>query len=281
MGTAYFDLFPRPRQVPALRAISRRARRWRHADGTRELPWTAIVGNWPAPGGRDPSLLTHTDVVVLFHEFGHAMARSSLDRSPYVTLGERRLRQDFVEAPSQMLENWMWEPGVLARDLEALRDGQAAPRLADSSGCSRSSTSATATTGARRRSTRRTTWRSTPRNRRIDPTRLWYKLFHRSCRSPRSRAPRPEASFGHLMGGYDAGYYGYSLVEGVRAGSVHAVRAGGDPRSEGRTRVPRRRPRARGTEEPGMLVQRFLGRPVNDSAFYRELGISRGVSETP
>ena len=110
IGTTYFDLFPRPGKfshfanwplVPARRL----------ADGTYRPPVTAILGNWPRPAPGAPALLSHQDVITFFHEFGHNLA-ALLATAPYETLSAG-FRQDFVEAPSQMLENFMWEPAIL------------------------------------------------------------------------------------------------------------------------------------------------------------------------
>jgi metallopeptidase MepB len=83
-------------------------------DGTRQFPSTALLGSWPKPSSGDPSLLQHSDVVLLFHELGHCIhelvaltknARFHGTASPV----------DFAEAPSQMLENWCWIPSQLKR----------------------------------------------------------------------------------------------------------------------------------------------------------------------
>ena len=105
----YFDMFPRDGKVrphdagPADRG-----------QGTRgpQVPVTAIVGNLRAPSGGVPSLLTHDDVEGLFHEFGHAL-HGSLTGAPDASLSGSSVEWDFVETPSQALENWIWEPGVL------------------------------------------------------------------------------------------------------------------------------------------------------------------------
>ena len=85
---------------------------------------SGIVGNWPTPAPGKPALLSHGDVITFFHEFGHLMA-GTLVSVPYPTLGN--LRQDFVEAPSQMLENWMWQPAVLARVSRNVTTGKPLP----------------------------------------------------------------------------------------------------------------------------------------------------------
>jgi Zn-dependent oligopeptidase len=270
IGTAYLDLFPRPDKFQHFAQFPVDAT-WRHADGTRELPSAAIVGNWPAPGGKEPSLLSHQDVLVFFHEFGHAVAQLT-DRSPYVTLGAGGLRQDFVEAPSQMLENWMWEPAVLARvsshyetgkplpdslikrmlALKHFRDGfngtgqafYAAYDLALHSG-----------------------------NPSVDPLALWNKLSAELQAMPDMEGNLGPAGFGHLMQGYDAGYYGY-LWSKVYAQDLYTRFAREGPMNPRVGRAYREivvGPAA--TQEPDTALRRFLGRPLSYDAFFAEMGI--------
>ncbi|MCA1481004.1 M3 family metallopeptidase, partial [Bradyrhizobium sp. NBAIM08] len=78
------------------------------------LPVASIVANFTPPSDGKPSLLTHDEVETLFHEFGHIM-HQTLTRAPYASLSGSATAQDFVEAPSQMLENWVWNKQILAR----------------------------------------------------------------------------------------------------------------------------------------------------------------------
>ena len=125
MGTVYLDLFPRPDKYDHFADFGLVYGRTLPS-GARQLPVTAIVGNWPAPTGGQPSLLSHSDVETFFHEFGHAVAAIA-DESPYLTTSTSNLRQDFVEAPSQMLENWMWQPEVLKRVSHHVTTGKPLP----------------------------------------------------------------------------------------------------------------------------------------------------------
>ena len=108
----------------------------------------------------------------------------------------------------------------------------------------------------------------------IDPTRTWDRLYPQYLPFTQPENTWPEAAFGHLMGGYEAGYYGYLWSKRYAQDMFTRFEREGilDPKSGRAYRddilVPS------GTEEPDVLVQRFLGRPVSDSAFYRELGIA-------
>jgi Zn-dependent oligopeptidase len=269
LGRLYFDLYPRPNKFqhfanfPLVPNMTR-------ADGARQLPWTAIIGNWPLPTPGHPALLTHFNVIVLFHEFGHAMA-ALLDQSPYPTTSNFRL--DFVEAPSQMLENWIWQPDILKRISRHVTTGRQLPdslirrmialkHLNDGVYWGRQVFYAaydmalhTGPAGA-------------------DPTRTYFDLFPRVMPFAQPAGTLPEASFNHIMGGYEAGYYGYlwaklysqdMFTRFARAGVL-------DPAAGRAYRDDILAPA--GTEEPDVLVRRFLGRPMSEAAFYRELGLS-------
>ena len=281
IGTAYLDLFPRPDKFQHFAQFPVDAT-WRHPDGTRELPSAAIVGNWPAPGGKEPSLLSHSDVLTFFHEFGHAVAQLT-DRSPYLTLGAGGLRQDFVEAPSQMLENWMWEPAVLARvskhyetgkplpdslikrmlALKHFRDGFNGTGQAFYAGYDLALHSGTPS---------------------VDPLALWNKLSAEMQAVPEMEGNLGPAGFGHLMSGYDAGYYGY-LWSKVYAQDLYTRFAKEGPMNPSTGRAYREivvGPAA--TQEPDTALQRFLGRPLSYDAFFAEMGIGgagNGGKPTP
>jgi metallopeptidase MepB len=82
------------------------------ADGTRNYPSTALVCNFSKPSANKPSLLKHHEVVTLFHELGHGI-HDLVARTKYSYFHGTSVVDDFVEAPSQMLENWCWTPSVL------------------------------------------------------------------------------------------------------------------------------------------------------------------------
>jgi len=81
--------------------------------GTR-LPWASLVCNFPNPA-EGPALMDHKDVVTFFHEFGHLIHHLLAQNSKWLSTSGINVEWDFVEAPSQLLEEWAWDAKVLAR----------------------------------------------------------------------------------------------------------------------------------------------------------------------
>ena len=108
LGVLYFDLFPRAGKGSGAWCGYFRAQSYR--DGERVDPVVGIVCNFPRPAGSAPSLLTADDVETLFHEFGHALHFLFHDVK-YRSLAD--VEGDFVELPSQIMENWAFEPEML------------------------------------------------------------------------------------------------------------------------------------------------------------------------
>ena len=90
------------------------------------LPEAALVCNFPRPG-KEPALLEHSEVVTFFHEFGHLLHHLLGGRTRWAGLSGVRTEWDFVEAPSQMLEEWCWDPEVLATFARHHRTGEILP----------------------------------------------------------------------------------------------------------------------------------------------------------
>ena len=111
LGFFYLDLFPREGKYNHF-AVFGLVEGKRLTDGTYHRPVCSLVCNFPPPSPDKPSLLKHGDVEILFHEFGHAM-HGVLTRAKFSRFSGSSVPRDFVEAPSQMLENWVWDKRVL------------------------------------------------------------------------------------------------------------------------------------------------------------------------
>ncbi|MDQ2674384.1 MAG: Zn-dependent oligopeptidase, partial [Chloroflexota bacterium] len=107
-GRFYLDMHPRPGKYG-------HAAHFRIRTGTSDgaLPESALVCNFPGGEPGEPGLMDHGEVQTFLHEFGHLM-HSLLARQRWNGVSGVRTEWDFVEAPSQMLEEWSWDPGVLA-----------------------------------------------------------------------------------------------------------------------------------------------------------------------
>ncbi len=111
LGGFYTDLFPRPQK---------RQGAWMNdfiyggpkPDGTFAPHLGVICANFPPPDDDRPALLTHRDVETLFHEFGHLLHHLT-SRVPIARRGGLHVAWDWVELPSQLLQNWAWERGSL------------------------------------------------------------------------------------------------------------------------------------------------------------------------
>src|ERR1700710_539547 len=111
VGYLYLDLHPRPGKYGHAANFSLQPG-YILPNGTRRYPATALVCNFSKPTPTKPSLLKHDEVVTLFHELGHGI-HDLAGRTKYSRFHGTSVVRDFVEAPSQMLENWCWTPSQL------------------------------------------------------------------------------------------------------------------------------------------------------------------------
>jgi thimet oligopeptidase len=109
LGRFYLDMHPRPNKYNHAAQFGIRS-----GVTERQVPEAALVCNLPGGQPGDPGLMTHDDVVTFFHEFGHLVHGLLSGRHTWIGISGITTEQDFVEAPSQMLEEWTWDPATLA-----------------------------------------------------------------------------------------------------------------------------------------------------------------------
>ncbi len=238
------------------------------ADGARRAPLTAIVANLPAPSPDAPALLRHDDVVTLFHEFGHVL-HGTLSRTRF-TRFHGETEWDFIEAPSQILEHWAWQPAVLARFARHHATGAPIPALlVDRLVASRDLNVGLTTL---RQCTLGMMDLGLHGDAAVDPDAV-DRAAHARTGFPYHEGTHHPTSFGHLMGGYDAGYYGYLWAK------VHGDDMFGRFEAEGVTSPTVGMAYRREILEPGGsrdaidLLRAFLGRDPSSATFLRLLGI--------
>jgi thimet oligopeptidase len=109
VGRFYLDMHPRPNKYNHAAHFAIRT-----GVAGRQIPESALVCNVPGGTEGDPGLLEHSDVETVFHEFGHLLHALFAGRNKWIGVGGVATERDFVEAPSQMLEEWIWDPSTLA-----------------------------------------------------------------------------------------------------------------------------------------------------------------------
>ncbi len=93
----------------------------------RQYPEACLVCNFPDAHGKDPALMEHDDVETFFHEFGHLLHHIFGGQQRWISNSGVATEQDFVEAPSQMLEEWVWDTAVLQTFARHYKTGQPIP----------------------------------------------------------------------------------------------------------------------------------------------------------
>jgi thimet oligopeptidase len=122
IGRFYLDMHPRPGKFSHAEMMPL-------LDGIRgkQLPEGILICNFPRPTAEDPGLMQYADVQTFFHEFGHLMHMILGGRQPWAGISGISMEADFVEAPSQMLEEWIQSPQVLATFAKHYKSGEPVP----------------------------------------------------------------------------------------------------------------------------------------------------------
>ena len=124
VGIVYMDFHPRDSKRGGAWMTSYRTQKT--VDGKRLAPVISIVCNFTKPSGENPALLTFDEVTTFFHEFGHAL-HGLLSNVTYKSLAGTSVPRDFVELPSQIMENWAAEPAVLKMYAKHYKTGEVIP----------------------------------------------------------------------------------------------------------------------------------------------------------
>lgn len=264
----YMDLFPRPNTYGHAAAFTLRGGRVL-PDGSYQKPVSAIVANFTKPSADTPSLLRHSEVETLFHEFGHIL-HQTLTRATYARFSGTRTERDFVEAPSQMLEHWVWDREVLASFTRHYETGEPLPdSLLDSMLAAKTLSSGVMTVRQLYFAHLDQAYHAPGFD--GDSTAATREL-HEITSFPYTPDTHFQSGWGHLFG-YDARYYGYlwSHVFGDDMFTRFEGEGLLNPElgAEYRQTVLERG----GSVDGDQLVRDFLGREPNSDAFLRGLGL--------
>lgn len=269
LGRAYLDLYPRESKYKHAAVFPMRET-MTLADGSRELPMAALVCNFPKPG-EVAALLSHDDVVTFFHEFGHLL-HCLLSKSELTSFSGTNVARDFVEAPSQMFEEWAWDKETLAIFAHHYKTNEPLPdSLHEAMTAARTFGEAIGTDRQIFLATLDQTYHT--REPGFDTTAVLEELHPEF--SPFVRIPETffQASFGHLVG-YDAAYYGYQWARTIAFDLLSRFK------QEGMLNTTTAMDYRRTILEPGAgddenkLIEHFLNRPTNAEAYKSYLGIT-------
>ena len=274
LGLFYLDMFPREGKYHHFAQFHLVGGK-RLASGKYQRPTVALICNFPSPAPDKPSLLSHSDVETIFHEFGHAM-HSILTRAQYSRFAGTSVPGDFVEAPSQMLENWVWDKKVLDSFAADYRDPEK-KIPADILAKLREAKLATEATRYRRQLSFGLTDLTLHTQIRAGNAAQTLTLANQVLSDvflPMMPDTAFVAYFGHLMG-YDAGYYGYAWADAIAADMAtvfeHAPKGYFDTTAGRRLRTEIYEPG--NSRDVNVSIEKFLGRKPSLAPFLRKLGI--------
>jgi thimet oligopeptidase len=267
----YVDLFPRDGKYNHAAAFVL-TRGFQKDNGDYNPPASAIVANMTPPDKETPSLLEHSEVETLFHEFGHIM-HQTLTTAKYATFSGTSVKRDFVEAPSQMLENWVWEIDTLPsmsgfyKDRSKKLPAEQIQRLVEAkllgAGLAYLRQASFATIDL--------TYHTSAK---VDSTKIYKDTTKEIMMIPIQDGTLPQASFGHLMGGYDAGYYGYLWSEVYAADMFTRFKKEGLLNPATGQDYVKWILEPGGSKEPAELIVGFLKREPNQRAFLASIGLA-------
>ena len=271
LGVYYSDYHPRPGK--RVGAWSSTLRSTRVKDGTRVTPVVVNVCNFSRPAGDEPALLSLDEVSTLFHELGHGLS-SLMSKSPYRGLGG--FPRDFVEVPSQIMENWALEPEVMAVYAKHYKTGEAIPAaLVEKMKKSAQFDQGFVTVEYLAASILDMDWHTIAQGPAQDTT-----AFERASMAriqlppdivPRYRSPY----FNHIFGpggGYASGYYAYIWSEVLDQDAFQAFREKG-LFDQATARGFRTILEKGGTDDPMTLYKAFRGREPSVEPLLRKRGL--------
>jgi thimet oligopeptidase len=274
LGEFYLDLHPRDNKYGhAAQWGLAQHKTW--SDGRTTKPLAALVCNFTKPTQSKPSLLTHDEVETFFHEFGHCL-HTILSEANYWEFAGTSVERDFVEAPSQMFENWVWSPDVLRTFARHYETGEPFPdELLDGMIKAKN-------LGSGMLAERQFYYGFYDLSCHLDPsggvdtTQLAMDLWDPAKENIELYDPVDEtyfqAAFGHLVG-YQAGYYGYQWSLVYACDMFQRFKELG-MLSPSAGRYYRDRILARGGTADGLdLVKDYLGREPDMSSYLKHLGL--------
>ena len=271
IGMFAIDLFPRDNKYGHAAQWGMRQRKT-FMDGKTQKPFAALVCNFPRPTEDKPSLMPHDQVETFFHEFGHCL-HTILSEGNLMAFSGTAVARDFVEAPSQMFENWVWDADVLQTFARHYKTGEPIPaELVKGMLAAKNLGSGLEAEHQFYYGLCDMKYHTAPGGE-IDTTQVGLDLFGEVELYAPVAETYYQASFGHLVG-YQAGYYGYMWSKVYAADMFQRFKELGMLNPEAGAYY-REKILARGGSMDAIdLVRDYLDREPNMEAFLAQLGLS-------
>jgi Zn-dependent oligopeptidase len=242
--------------------------------GINERPHISNVCNFTKPTETKPSLLTFNEVTTLFHEFGHAL-HGMLANTTYPSLSGTSVYWDFVELPSQIMENWCYEPEALALFAYHYETGEMIPmELVHKIKESASFQEGMATMRQLSFGLLDMGWHGQDPSNITDIKTFETEQFAATQLYPDVKENAMSTAFSHIFqGGYSSGYYSYKWAEVLDADAFEYFQEKGIFNKEVATKFKENVLSKGGTEHPMILYKRFRGQEPKPEALLKRAGL--------
>ena len=268
----YADFFPRSGKRNGAWMTSYKPQYIKNKENSR--PHISIVCNFTKPTKTKPSLLTFNEVTTLFHEFGHAL-HGMLANTTYPSLSGTSVFWDFVELPSQVMENWCYEKEALELFATHYETGEVIPmELVEKIKDSATFHEGMQTLRQLSLGLLDMSWHSQ------DPTSIksvkTYEddVFKNTSLYPKTKETCMSTSFSHIFqGGYSSGYYSYKWAEVLDADAFEYFKQEGIFNKRVADKFKNHVLSQGGTENPMTLYKRFRGQEPQPEALLRRAGL--------
>lgn len=273
MALFYADFFPRSSKGNG--AWMTEFRGQSIVNGVEYRPFVSIVTNFTKPTAKDPSLLTHDELNTFLHEFGHAL-HGMLAEGRYGSLAGTNVSRDFVELPSQIMENWAFEPEYLNTFARHYQTGDALPvELIDKIVAAKNYLAAYSQVRQLHFGILDMAWHTLEALPHADAVSFEKQALAAAAVMPDVPECAISTSFGHIFsGGYSAGYYSYKWAEVLEADAFSLFQEKGIFNREVADSFRSNILSKGSSEDEAILYRRFRGHDPEPEALLVKLGIT-------
>ena len=270
----YADFFPRASKRGGAWMTDFRGQSIRN--GVEYRPFVSIVCNFTKPTADAPSLITHDEFTTFLHEFGHAL-HGILAEGRYPSLTGTSVSRDFVELPSQIMENWAYEPEYLNSFAKHYQTGEPIPaELIEKIVAAKNYLAGYGQVRQLHFAYLDMAWHS-----RTSVPELGTVEFEQSVLAPYNVMPAAEGaafscSFSHIFsGGYSAGYYSYKWAEVLEADAFSLFKEKGIFNTEVADSFRKNILSAGGAQDEAIIYRNFRGHDPQPEALMQKLGLTK------